>query len=235
MRLTVAVFTAIGVLAALAVAGDSGLQPRPNSTDYPASKTAKAAAIGAIAAPADQVKKTLPEEIGKRYIVVEVAVYPQDGSTVDVASLDFALKFDPDDVRYPSTPREVASLWKENEPSLPNRGVEVHGETGVTYSRGHDPVTGRGTRGWSTYDGVAVSKGAPPDAPPPDAPPPPPPYDPYAAEARVREKALPEGQTSQPVAGYLYFSRPAKNHKNAALELRYSKDGDVVTLPLRTK
>jgi len=234
MRLTVAVFTAIGGLASLAVAADSGLQPRPSSTDYPASKTARAAAIGALLAPSDLVKKILPEEISKKYIVVEVAVYPQDGSAVDVSPLDFALKFGPDDVRYPSTPREVAALWKENAPALPKHGVEVHGETGVTYSSGNDPVNGR-TRGTSTYEGVAVANGRSPDAPPQDTPPPPPPYDPYVVEAKAKEKALPDGQTTQAVAGYLYFSRFTKKHKNAALELQYAKDGDVVTLPLRTK
>ena len=229
MRLTVAVFIAIGGLISPVVAADSGLQPRPSSSDYPASKTAKAATIGALLAPADQVKKILPDEISRKYIVVEVAVYPQDGSPVDVSPLDFALKFGPDDVRYPSTPREVAALWKENTPSLPKHGVEVHGETGVTYSSGNDPVNGR-TRGTSTYEGVAVSNG-----PPQEAPPAPPPYDPYVVEAKAKEKALPDVQTSQAVAGYLYFSRSTKKHKNAALELQYSKDGEVVSLPLRTK
>jgi len=234
MRLTSVICFTAGLLATVVRAGDSGIRPRPNSTDYPVSKTAKAAALGALLAPADQVKKILPEEISKKYIVVEVAIYPQDGSAVDVSPLDFTLKFGPDDVRYPSTPREVAALWKENAPSLPKHGVEVHGETGVTYSRGNDPVNGR-TRGWSTDDGVAVSHGRPPDAPALDAPPPPPPYDPYVVEARAREKALPEGQTTQAVAGYLYFSRSTKKHKNAALDLQYSKDGDMVSLSLRTK
>jgi hypothetical protein len=126
----------------------------------------------------------------------------------------------------------VATLWKEDQPSLPKHGVDVHGETGVTYSSGNNPVNGPAngrTRGWSTYEGVAVTNDRPPDAPPP------PPYDPYVVEARAREKALPEGQTNQAVAGYLYFSRPTKKHKNAALELRYSKDGDVVSLPLPVK
>ena len=231
MRLTAAVcFAVIGPLASLAVAGDSGLPPRPSSTDYPVNKTSKAAAIGALLAPGDQVKKFLPDEISKKYIGVEVAVYPQDGTAVDVSSLDFALKFGADDIRYPSTPHDVASLWKENQPSFPNHGTEVHGETGVTYSRGNDPVNGR-TRGWSTYEGVSVSN----DHPAADAPPPPPPYVPYVVEARAKEKALPEGETSNAVAGYLYFPRSAKKYKNAVLELRYSKDGDVVTLPLRAK
>lgn len=230
MRLTAVVcFAVIGPLASFAMAGDSGLPPRPSSTDYPVNKTSKAAAIGALLAPGDQVKKILPDEISKKYIVVEVAVYPEDGAAVDVASLDFALKFGPDDVRYPSTPHDVASLWKENQPSFPNHGTAVHGETGVTYGSGNDPVNGR-TRGWSTYEGVSVSN----DHPATTATPPPP-YDPYIVETRAKEKALPEGETSNAVAGYLYFPRPPKKYKNAALELRYSKDGDVITLPLRTK
>jgi hypothetical protein len=222
------------VLASFAAAGESGLQPRPSSSDYPVSKTAKEAAIGALLAPGDQVKKILPDEISRKYVVVEVAIFPQDGSDVDVTSLDFALKFGPDDIRYPSTPHDVAGVWKEKQPSLPSHGPEVHGETGVTYGSGNDPVNGR-TRGWSTYEGVAVSNGHPSDAPAVDAPPPPPPYDPYVVEARAKEKALPEGQTSRAVAGYLYFPRSTKKRKNTPLELRYSKDGDVVTLSLPTK
>ena len=123
MRLTVIVcFATTAVLASLAVAGESGLEPRPSSSDYPVSKTAKEAAIGALLAPGDQVKKILPEEISKKYVVVEVAIFPQDGVAVDVTSLDFALKFGPDDTRYPSTPHDVASVWKEKQPSFPSHG-----------------------------------------------------------------------------------------------------------------
>jgi len=231
MRVTAAAcFAVIGPLASLAIGGDSGLPPRPSSTDYPVNKTSKAAAIGALLPPSDQLKKIFPDEISKKYIIVEVAIYPQDGAAVDVASLDFALKLGSDDVRYPSTPQDLASLWKENQPSFPNRGTEVHGETGVTYSSGNDPVNGR-TRGWSTYEGVSASN----QHPATDAPPPPPAYDPYVVEARAKEKALPEGETASAVAGYLYFHRPAKKHKNATLELRYSKDGDIIILPFPPK
>jgi hypothetical protein len=109
--------------------------------------------------------------------------------------------------------------------------VNVTGETGVTYGTGTDPTTGQRTRGWSTYEGVGVGIGKPPDAPPP----PPPGYDPNVIEAVAREKALPQGKTGDAVAGYLYFPLPAKKHKGAALELRYSKDGVSVTLPLPGK
>jgi len=217
-----------GLLTALAAAGDSGLEPRPASTDYPASKPAKAASIGAALVSASQVKKFLPVEISKKYVVVEVAVYPQAGASVDVAALDFALKFGPDEIRYPSTPKDVAAIWKEDQPSVPGHGTEVHGSTGATYGTGTD-ATGRRTRTVGTDQEVNGTIGSPLDMPPP------PQYDPYVVEAAARQKALPEGATTNPVAGYLYFPAPAKKPKKAALELRYSKDGEVVTLSLPSK
>jgi len=222
-------FSGAGLLAALAFASD-GVRPRPSSADYPASTPTRTAIIGATLAPADQVKKVLPAEISKKYVVVEVAFYPQPGSSVDVLTLDFALKFGPDEISYASTPRDLALLWREKQPSsFPGHGVDVTTETGVTYSSGNDPVNGR-TRGWSTYEGVAVTNGGPSNAPPP-----PPHYDPNLVEARARDKALPEGVTSEAVAGYLYFPLPAKKHKGGSLELKYAKDGDAVSLTLPVK
>jgi hypothetical protein len=46
----------------------------------------------------------------------------------------------------------------------------------------------------------------------------------------LRDKALPEGQVREPVAGYLYFPRPAKKPKKSLLELEYSNQGGTVTL-----
>lgn len=228
MRLVALVCLGAGLLVSFALAGDTGVPPRASSRDYPVSRPAKNAAIGAALLPADQVKKILPAEIGKKYVVVEVAVYPQAGSTVDVVSLDFALKFGPDQIRYASTPRDVASGWQENQPPLPNRGVHVTAETGVAYDTGNDPGTGR-VHERSTYESISVTNNPPPGDPQP------PPYDPYVVEARARQKALPEGQTRDAVAGYLYFPAPAKRHKGASLELKYLKDGGTVILPLPTK
>ncbi len=228
MRLILCASFGAALLVSLAVAGDTGVRPRPSAADYPVSREAENATIGAALVPADQVKKTLPPAISKKYVVVEVAVYPQTGSAVDVVSLDFALKYGPDDTRHPSTPHDVASAWEEKESPLPGHGPQVHGETGVAYSTGNDPGGGR-QRGWSTYEGVAVTND------PAAAPPAQPPYDPYVVEARATEKALPLGKTTDAVAGYLYFPAPAKKHKGDALELRYSRNGATVTLPLPAK
>jgi hypothetical protein len=146
---------------------------------------------------------------------------------VDVLSLDFELTLGPDGISYPATPQDVAAVWREKHPSFPGHGAEVVTETGITYSSGNDPATGR-TRRWSTYEGVGVGIGAPSNGPPP------PRYDPNVVEARAREKALPEGKTDEAVAGYLYFPAP-KRHKGTPLELRYSKDGMAISLPLPPK
>jgi hypothetical protein len=218
-------------LATLVVAGD-GIPPRSSSADYPVSRPTPSATIAAILAAPDQVKRIFPAEVGKKYVVVEVAIYPQPGETVDIRSLDFGLKFAGDVTRYPATPQEVASVWREkkSDPLSPGHGVDVTTETGVTYSSGTDPVTGQRTKGWSTYEGVGVGVGRPQNAPPP-----PPGYDPNMLEAVAREKALPEGKTGDAVAGYLYFPVPAKKHKGDTLELKYSAAGASVILPLPPK
>ena len=221
-------FAAIALsLAGLSVmlAEDAGLRPRPSSADYPVSRPAGNMTIGAILAPPDQVKKILPAQIAKKYMVVEVAVYPETGSAADVRSLDFALQFSSGESSYPSTPQDVAAQWQERQPPGLGHGVDVTTETGVTYSSGNDPVNGR-TRGWSTYEGVAVTNGNQGGGPQP------PPYDPNVVRARAQSSALPEGEVREAVAGYLYFRLPAKKGKSRAIELRYTRDGSTVTLPL---
>jgi hypothetical protein len=47
----------------------------------------------------------------------------------------------------------------------------------------------------------------------------------HAIEAKLRDKALPDGPTAKAVAGYLYF-QASKKRKNDELELQYTK-GDV--------
>ena len=42
--------------------------------------------------PANQVAKMFSPEIAKRYIVVEVAIYPENGVPFEVQSADFALR-----------------------------------------------------------------------------------------------------------------------------------------------
>lgn len=184
MRLLLTVVLTAAV-AALASASDAGTPPRPSSADYPVSRPAKSATIAAVLVTPDQVKRIFPAEVNKKYVIVEVAIYPETGKAVDIKSLDFGLKFGPDVVRYPATPQDIAAAWrqKSDPPSL-SSPVNVTAESGVAYGTGTDPNTGQRTHGWSTYESVGVSTGKPSDAPPP-----PPGYDPNVIEAVARESA----------------------------------------------
>jgi len=73
-------------------AADTGVPPRASANDYPVQRPADAATIAAVILPPDQVSKMFSPEIGKKYIVVEVAIYPESGLPFDVQSSDFALR-----------------------------------------------------------------------------------------------------------------------------------------------
>ncbi len=77
------------VLCNTVFAGDAGVPPRA-STDYPAHGSVNAAVIAAAIVPSDQVAKMFSNEIGRQYVVVEVAIYPGNGQPFDVASSDSA-------------------------------------------------------------------------------------------------------------------------------------------------
>jgi len=217
----------IGFLfAGLAAADDSGIPPRPKPSDYPVHETAKNAVLAAAIVPPEQVRKMLTPDISKGYVVVEVAIYPEDGHSFDVDLLDFSLKVG-NQIIHADKPRDVAMPWPEKTgPLSSDRGPTVTTETGVMVARGTNPVTGRPQTSTGTWEGVGVSND-PRDRP---APPPSNKPDRSAAEARVRDRALPLGETKRAVAGYLYFPQYGKKHKGDSMALNFSKDDVSVDL-----
>ena len=215
-----------GLVAALAVSAQ-GVAPRNSSSDYPVNKEAHSATIAAAVVPPDTVKKLFPGDVAKHYVVMEVAVYPLPGQNAYIDAFDFDLKYNADEVSYPRSPEEIVSIWAEKSAPQPPGKVGVTTETGVVYTSGRDPETGRRS-GWGTYSDVAVG-------PTPPTPPQPLSADPQAVEERLRANALPMGTAVRPVAGYLYFAIPAKKHKAGAMELQYIKDGAMVSLPIQAK
>ncbi len=77
---------------ATAMLARAGVPPRDASTGYPAHGPADAATIAADVVPSNLVSKMLSSEISKDYIVVEVAIYPDNGVPFDVKLADFALR-----------------------------------------------------------------------------------------------------------------------------------------------
>jgi hypothetical protein len=217
-------------LSALAFGGD-GRTPRSSASEYPVHQDAKTATIAAIRVSPEQLNKTFPADFSKKYVVVEVAIYPKDGSTVDVATMDFVLKLADSESR-PDTPEEVAGLWRPHtaHPDVASRGPHVTTETGVIVGTGTDPVTGRRTTQTGTYERVGVSSGD--DRNRPRVP-----YptgssaDADRIEAQLSKWALQDGKTTSPVAGYLYFPVPAKKNKGA-LDLQYAHENSSANLTL---
>jgi hypothetical protein len=218
---------AIGTLAM----ADSGVAPRSKSTDYPVHGNAQPpdghVDIGAIIVPPDQVRKMFSGDIAQNYIVVEVAMYPESNS-IDTSYYDFGLKIG-DRFAHADSPADAALPWNEKGPETKSGSSPVHvtEDAGVVYSRSNDPYYGKRT-GVGTYEGTSVSNG-PQQAPAPSGP------DRHAIEEKLRAKALPEGRTAKPVAGYLYFAQYSKKHKGDALELQYTKDGAELNLTLPAK
>ncbi len=223
--------------ASLLYAGsDFGIRPRASSADYPAHQTVGGTAIGAAAMPADQVKKLFLSDLNHAgYVVVEVSIYPEAGKEINVSPGDFLLRTVAEDSKMvrPATPEVIAAAYERKTPP-PQPGsrsdISVTQTAEVGYGSGTDPVTGRRESGTYGATGVAVSRGGDSVTPPPP-PPVSPGRDPVAIEQELTGKSLPDGKTSEAVAGYLYFPRPSKK-KNEALALIWYAPGGNVTLSL---
>jgi hypothetical protein len=219
-------FTPI-LAAALAFAGD-GIAPRNAPADYPAHQDAKVAVIAAIRIPAEQLNRSFPADLGRKYAVVEVAIYPNPGPSMNLSPMDFALRVSDALVR-PASAEEVASIWRprESRPKLPGN-THVTTETGVVMGSHIDPVTGKRVNDAGTYEAVGVSVGEPrqPDPLPSTG------VDADRMEARLKTLELPDGKISAPVAGYLFFPLPQKM-KKGALELQYARENNAATLTLK--
>jgi hypothetical protein len=214
----------ITALGSLAVGDDIGVPARPSAVDYPVQQAVKNGTIAAAIVPPDQVGKLFSSEIAKKYIVVEVAVYPAPGQPFDVEPLDFLLRVG-DRTSHSELP-PVGKAWPGSPaPSAPSPQVTT--ETGVIIARETDPY-GRTVHTVGTYSEVGVTSGSP-------APPPPPPpssgRDPYWLDQQLRARALGRGLTPTPVAGYLYFPQSAKRRKSDTVELQYSNGNGSFGMP----
>jgi len=210
-------------------AGD-GRPPRASASDYPVHQDTENAVIGAVRVPADQLNKIFPPDLAKKYVVIEVAVYPNDGANVDVNVMEFSLKLGADGEAHPSTPDDVAWMWRPHNTNSPEiaRNTHVTAETGVMVGSAENPNTGRKQTSVGTYEGVGVSNYPTQNAPPPSTNPN---IDADRMEAKLASSELPGGKTTSPVAGYLYFPLPSKKTKGG-LELQY-KSFSMALKPLR--
>jgi hypothetical protein len=210
-------------VAMIAHASDPGVPPRAASTDYPVHGPAESATIAAAIVPANQVSKMFSSGISKDYIVVEVAIYPENGVPFDAHLADFSLRVG-QRIGRADIPLDVAPWPDRRAPGI-HSPVDVTTEVGVAHENENDPVYGR-QHSTETYTGVAVSAPGHDNLPPP----PDPRVDPRIVQDKVQRMALAEGDTKVAIAGYLYFPQYAKRKKSDEVELRYAKDLATVNL-----
>ena len=212
-----ALFACVLLLAASALAQSKGIKPRANSAAFPASAQTETLDIGAVQLSSPQVGHTFASpELGKGYIVVEIALFPKNGE----------LKLDPDNftlaiegtktVLHAVSPQAIASVLQK--PG--GRDVTLYPVATIGYESGRD-IYGQRQSGVTTGAGLGV--GLDPKQQKSDA-------DRRVMETELKDKALPSGTFEKPVAGYLYF--PISGAKKGKYILQYSDAHGSATIPL---
>ena len=194
-----------------------GIHARPAASDYPASDSSENITVAAAVLPPEQVRNTFATDLNHGYIVVEVGVYPRNGSSIDLSSLDFALRVGATDMVRPATPRVLASILQQKNAGPPPRSSDV------TLYPTADVGVASGPNGRAVYTGAGVGVGIGDQGQPPrpgstDR-------DRMTMGQELEDKALPEGKTERAVAGYLYFPMTSLKRKNVAFALMYYAAG----------
>ena len=199
----------IGIaLLACALASGDGLPPRSQVSDYAAKAEATKFVLAAEVIPPEQVRNEFSTTLVPKYQVLEVALYPSKGSTVDVELLDFGLRVDGRLIR-PASSRTIAAMIQKKA-SQGSRDIVLYPGVGVT----------TGTWGTGTNVGVGVGVGG--NRPGPGSTD----RDRRVMETELDDRGLEDGVADRPVAGYLYF--PVGETKSSTMELVYQHpDGDA--------
>jgi hypothetical protein len=161
----------------------------------------------------EEIKEFLGNDLGGHYIVAEVKVEPKYGKDIVLDRDDFMLRTDKDgDKATPYAGSQIAGKGALIIGTVDkNEGVASPGWTGI-----RAPVV-KGGGASKPKDGEAK---APPDTS----------GDP-ALQKMLDSKILPEGKTTQPVSGLLYF--PMEKQKMKDLELYYGGRENRITMRFR--
>ena len=226
------------VLMAFAYAGPQGSAPRAAAKKYQAHAEDQGASIGASRLNSAQLRKIFSvdkptsADLDECCVVLEIGLYPSKEGKLEVHLADFALRVSGEEkATRPTDSRTVVAqlpYWIEVGESghgglMAEAPPQLDSPNGGVY---HDPVTGapRRSDGYPTH-GVNVGSSPQESTSKPGESGPR-----HELELRLSQKALPEGETATPVAGYIYFSVPKQ--KGTKYELEYKLNGKAVLLPL---
>lgn len=215
------------LLPAFAWAAPQGTAPRSSASDYPAHVQTDGVALGSKSLTSTEVRKIFVSDVNHCCVVVELAVFPKAGQHLAVSLDDITLRVaGTDTAAKPSSATVISAALQKN--AQQQRDVTVAPTVTVGYQSGtaYDPTTGT-VRGSGVYTGAGVGVGVGQRGNQTGASE----KDRSVMETELREKGLPEGEASNPVAGYLYFQIP--KGKNAKYELQYKLNGNTLQINLK--
>jgi hypothetical protein len=214
----------VGCLASLAFAAPKGTVPRSSADRYPAHTRGDGISIGATLLTPKEARKTFVSDVNRCCVVIEFAIYPEKDKPLTVSLDSFTLRLTGSETAAKPSSAKVVSATLQKK-AQDQRDVSVSPTAGVGYESGsaYDPATGTQRRGGVyTTAGVAVAIASPGGEPGSSE------KDRAVMETELGEKGLPEGATTAPVAGYLYF--PISRTQKATYQLEYMLNGNKVKL-----
>jgi hypothetical protein len=215
----------LGFLPGLVFAAPKGTVARAAAEKYALHASQDGIGIGLVLLSQEQARKQFVSDMNRCCVVVEIALYPDGNKPLSVSLDDFAISaVGSESASKPASAKVVASTLQKK--AADTRDVSVYPSVGVGYgSGGYDPATGTRTPG-GTYKQVGVGVGIGSNGPQAGSTD----KDRAAMETELSEEGLPEGSTSAPVAGYVYF--PITPKKGTSLQLSYLVNGQRVVLKL---
>jgi hypothetical protein len=218
---------ALACVVPLAFAAHKGTVPRSSADRYPAHVQRDDVSIGAKLLTPKQVRRTFVSDLKRCCVVVELALYPKADKPLDVSLDSFSIRaVGAQTAVRASNPKLVAASLQKS--ARAERDITVSPVVGVGYSTGryYDPMTGTVQHGGvTTTAGVGIGIGGAGSAPASTD------QDRATMELELRDKGLPEGATTAPVSGYIYFPVSSKKNK-ATYQIEYMLNGEKVILPL---
>ena len=215
------------MLLVFAWAAPQGTSPRSSASDYPAHVQKDGVALGARLLSSVDVRKTFVSDVNHCCVVIEVAAFPKAGQSLAVSLDNITLRVAGTEIAAKPSSSTVVSAALQKDAQR-QRDVTVAPAVTVGYQSGtaYDPATGT-ARGGGVYTGAGVGVGVGQRANQTG----PSEKDRSVMETELREKGLPEGDATNPVAGYLYFQVPKS--KNAKYELQYKLNGNTGQMNLK--
>ena len=178
-----------------------GKETRAEASRYPASAQQAQLSIGAQWLTIEQVRQAFSTELHRSVLVVEVAVYPEKGKSIDVSRSAFAIRAEGSHkASKPLHPGAAAQTAER--PSGEGLETDVYQQVGIGYEnrRVSDPATGQERKESGVYTSTGAGVGIGTRGGPARTE-----RDREMMELELAKKGLPEGNVSRPVAGYLYF------------------------------